>query len=105
MRVMVVVKPRFFIPMEQFPQLIQGFVDWRARHREHMEVFEFFAGSAGGFGIINIDNEAALNLMFIEYPFSPYSEIEFRPILDGDAALRQWQQAMDAMQGQGATSG
>ena len=103
MRVMALVKPRFFIAPELFPTLIQGFIDWRERYRSQMEVFEFFAGAGGGFGIINVADEAALNQMFIEFPFSPFSEIEFRPTLQGDAALRQWQQAVQTMKGQGGT--
>jgi hypothetical protein len=63
-----------------------------------MEVFEFFAGAGGGFGIVNLEDEAALNLMFVEYPFSPYSEITLHPIVDGDTALRQWQHALQEMQ-------
>ena len=98
MRVLALVRPRFFIPPEQFPALIDGFLAWRERYRGQMEVFEFFAGGGGGFGIIATDNEAALHQMFIEYPFSPFSEIEFRPILNGDQALQQWQQAVQAMQ-------
>ena len=33
--------------------------------------------------IITAPDEAALNQMFIEYPFSPFSDIEHRPILGG----------------------
>jgi hypothetical protein len=98
MRVMVLVQPRYFVPPDQFPQLMQGFVDWRERYRDRMEVFEFFVGG-GGFGVINVPDEATLNQMFIEYPFSPFSSMEFRPILDGDAALRQWQSALQAQAG------
>ena len=64
-----------------------------------MEAFEFFAGGGGGFGVFNVPDEATLNQIFIEYPFSPFSTIEFRPVLDGDTALRQWQAAVQAMTG------
>jgi hypothetical protein len=97
MRVLTMVQPRFFIPPEALPGLIAGFVAWRERYLGNMEAFEFFAGSAGGFGILNVPDEATLSRMFIEYPFSPYSQIEHRPLLDGDAALRQWQEAAKEM--------
>lgn len=97
MRVMVLVEPQFAVPPEQFPALIQSFVAWREKYRNRMEAFEFFAGSAGGFGILNVADEGTLNQIMMEYAFSPYSHIQVRPILDGDAALAQWQQAVQQM--------
>ncbi|MCP6711750.1 hypothetical protein NL489_30835, partial [Klebsiella pneumoniae] len=70
--------------------MMEGFAAWRERHRGSMEVFEFFAGGGGGFGVLNVPDEAGLNRIMIEYPFLPYSSLEVRPILDGDTALRQW---------------
>jgi hypothetical protein len=99
MRVLVLVRPLHFIPPEHLPGMIQGFVAWREHYREQMEVFEFFAGGGGGFGVFNVPDEATLHQAFIEYPFSPFSDIEFRPILDGDTALQQWQAAIRAMGG------
>ena len=42
MRVFVLVEPKFFIPPEMFPTLLNGFAAWRDANRESMEVFEFF---------------------------------------------------------------
>jgi len=99
MRVLVLVRPRHFVPRDQFPSLMHGFADWRARHRERMEVFEFFAGGGGGVAIVNVPDEATLQQLIIEYPFTPFSEFEVRPILDGDIALQQWQAALQATGG------
>jgi hypothetical protein len=99
MRVMVLVEPKFFVPPEQFPMLLDGFADWRERHRASMESFEFFAGGGGGFGIVNVSDEATLNRMMVEYPFTPFSEITVRPILEGDEALDQWREVMRQMMG------
>jgi muconolactone delta-isomerase len=96
-RVLVVSRPQFFVPPDQFPVLFDAFADWRERYRGSMESFEFFAGGGGGFGVINVPDEAALNQMMLEYPFLPFSDIEVRPLLDGDAALGQWRQAMQQM--------
>jgi hypothetical protein len=101
MRVFVLVEPRFFAPPEIFPTLIEGFTAWRDTHRESMEVFEFFAGGAGGFGVFNVPDEATLNRIMIRYPFAPYTEITVRPILDGDTALGQWRELMSEMMGAG----
>ena len=94
MRVFVLVEPKFFIPPEMFPTLLEGFAAWRDAHRESMEVFEFFAGGGGGFGVLNVPDEATLNRMMVQYPFTPFSEVTVRPILDGDTALEQWREVM-----------
>jgi hypothetical protein len=101
MRVFVLVEPKFFIPPEMFPTLLDGFAAWRDAHRESMEVFEFFAGGGGGVAILNVPNEATLNQMIVQYPFTPFSEITTRPILDGDTALGQWREIMREMIGAG----
>jgi hypothetical protein len=62
-----------------------------------MESFEYFAGGGGGFAIVNATDEAELHRMLMENPFSLYSKITVRPVLDGDLALRQVQELARAM--------
>ncbi len=52
-----------------------------------------------GFGVINGTDEATSNRMMVEYPFTLYSDIEIRPILDGDVALGQWREVMSQLMG------
>jgi hypothetical protein len=99
MRVFILVEPKFFVPPDMFPDLLEGFANWRERYKDRMESFEFFAGGGGGFGVFNVADEATLNQMVIEYPFTPFSELTSRPILDGDTALNQWRQVMQQMMG------
>ncbi len=101
MRVFVLVEPKFFIPPEMFPTLLDGFAAWREAHRESMEAFEFFAGGGGGFGILDVADEATLNRIMVQYPFTPFSEVTIRSILDGDTALGQWREIMSEMMGAG----
>lgn len=89
MRVLVISRPTFHVPPEQLGDILQAFAAWRERYRSMMESFEFFAGGGGGFGVINVANEAVLHQMMLEYPFGNTSELEIRPILDGDQALKQ----------------
>ena len=102
MRAFVMVEPKFFTPPEMFPTLLEGFAAWRDANREHMETFEFFAGGGGGFGILNVPDEATLNRIMVGFPFFPYSELTARPILDGDTALGQWREIMSEMMGEGS---
>jgi hypothetical protein len=99
MRALVLVEPLFPIPPEMFPGLLDAFADWRERHRQSMESFEFFVGGGGGFGVVNVPDEVTLNRMMVEYPLTPYSDIKVRPVLDGDTALAQWREAMREMMG------
>jgi hypothetical protein len=79
------------------PGLLDAFADWRERHRQSMESFEFFAGGGGGFAVANVPDEVTLNRIMVEYPFTPYSHITVRPVLDGDTALAQWRERMREM--------
>ena len=99
MRALVLVEPLFPIPPEMFPGLLDAFADWRERHRQSMESFEFFVGGGGGFAVVNVPDEVTLNRMMVEYPFTPYSDIKVRPVLDGDTALAQWREAIREMMG------
>jgi hypothetical protein len=97
MRIFVMSQPRFPVPPEQLPALMQGFVAWREKYRSVMEAFEFFAGGGGGFGVLNIPDEATLNQIMLEYPFGFFDQLDIRPVLDGDKGLAQFQAAMQAM--------
>ena len=104
MRIFVMSQPRFPVPPEQLPALTQGFVAWREKYRSVTESFEFFAGNNGGFGVLNVPDEATLNQIMIEYPFGPFSELDIRPVIDGDKGLAQFQAALQAMASGAASS-
>lgn len=98
MRILVLVEPRFPIPPEMMPGLLQGFAGWRERYRSEMEAFEFFVGG-GGYGIINVADEVRLNQIMLEFPFTTFSRIDCRPTVNGDTALRMLTEAVQAMAG------
>ena len=87
------------VPAEQLPSIMERFAEWREQYRNHLQSFEFFAGSPGGFMVINVADEVMLNQLMAEYPFLNYLDIEVRPIIDGDTALAQWWQVMRQMLG------
>ena len=99
MRAMVLIRPQSPPPLDLLPTLFDGFAAWRARHRDSMESFEFFAGGGGGFGVVNVADEATLNQIMVEYPLLPFSEVEVHPLVDGDTALDQWRQTLQQMMG------
>ena len=68
MRAMVITRPQSPPPLDLLPALFDGFAEWRERYRDRMESFEFFAGGGGGFGVVNVADEATLNQMMVENP-------------------------------------
>ena len=96
MRVSVHVTPRTPPPPEALPDMFQAFQAWRDRYRDQMETFQFFVGG-GGMGIINGSDEAELQRIITEFPFTPFSNMDVRVIVDGDVALRQWGEMLAAM--------
>lgn len=88
------------LPHEQFPSIMERFAEWREQYREHLQLFEFFAGSPGGFMVFNVPDEVVLNRLMAEYPLVAYVDIEVRPIIDGDTAFAQWWQVMRQMLGE-----
>ena len=49
--------------------------------------------------IVDMPNEVELAQMMAEYPFTPYVEMDLRPIIDGDTGLGQWWQVMRQLLG------
>jgi len=97
MRFAVIVRPKFPIPPEQVGMVIEGFAQWREKYRGNLEVFEFFAGGGGGFGIASFDNVESLNQMMLENPINFFSDVEVHPTIVGDVALRQWRELASMM--------
>ena len=96
MRVLVVGTPKFQIPPEQMLEVTEGAIAWKERHSDSIELLGTFVGG-GGFGVINAPDEETLNQIVIEMPFSWFSDVEVRPFVKGDAGLRQWHEAAQAM--------
>jgi uncharacterized protein with GYD domain len=103
MRALVVGRPKFPVSAEQLPELVEAALSWHQRYRDSFEAFGTFIGG-GGFAVVNVPDEQALNQIVIEMPFSSVSELEVRPFVEGTVGFRQLQQALAAMgAGQGAT--
>ncbi len=94
MRFIAITRLSFPLSPEQLPSIMEHFAEWREQYRDYLELFESFAGSPGGFMVVNVPDEVVLNQLMAEYPFVGYVDIEVRPIIDGDTALAQWWQVM-----------
>ena len=96
MRVLVSGTPKFPIPPEQLPQVIEGALAWSERHRDSIQTFGGFVGG-GGFAVLDVSDEEELNQIVIEMPFTWFSDVQVHPFVEGEASLRQLQAAVAAM--------
>jgi Domain of unknown function (DUF3303) len=86
MRVAVIYRPRNPPPVEAIPMMAAGLGEWVEKHGPRFSVLEFFV-AGGGFGVIDVDDSAELNRIAAENPFTPFSEVEIRPVVDPSAGL------------------
>jgi hypothetical protein len=96
MRFLVVATPSTVAPPELVPSLIDGAEQWQQRYADQLEAFGLFP-AGGGFGIVNVVDEAELHRMIVEMPFSPFSDHMIQPIVDGATGLQQAREAFAAI--------
>lgn len=93
MRVLVVATPAFPIPPDQLPAIVEGALQWSEQHRDELDQFGVFPGG-GGFGVVNVADETALNQLMLDMPFAPFSHHEVRAFVPGREGLRQLQTSL-----------
>jgi len=98
MRALVIGRPKFQVPTEQAPELTEKAIDWYERYEDSFTAFGTFLGG-GGFGIVDVEDEATLDRLIVEMPFTPYTEITVEPFVEGDTGFRQFREAVAAMVG------
>ncbi len=86
MRVAVIYRPRNAPPQEAVPMLFAALGQWVEKYGKRFSTLEFFVGG-GGFGVIDIDDSAELQRIASENPFTPFSEVEIRPVVEPGTAL------------------
>lgn len=95
MKIAVIYRPRNAPPPELVPGLLEGTRQWLDSHAARFEQVYFFT-NGGGFGVIDADDSTELMRLSAEHPFTPFSDVEIRPVLEADEALGTLQQAFAA---------
>jgi hypothetical protein len=67
------------------------------RYRDRWQAAGFYAGEPGGGGVCEVADQVEFHRMMIEWPFTPFSEISARPLIEVDTALTQWREVVAAM--------
>jgi hypothetical protein len=91
MRVAIIYRPKSPAPMEAVPQFMQALGAWVEKYSGRMSTLEFFA-AGGGFAVIDIDDSADLFRITAENPFTPFSDVEVRPVVDPRIAMATLQE-------------
>jgi Domain of unknown function (DUF3303) len=92
MRFAIIYRPGTAPPPEQVSDIVQATGDWMQRHGDKLESTDFFVGG-GGIGVVDTDDAELVQRLIAENPFTPYAEIEIRPLIDPAAALGILQEA------------
>ncbi len=100
MRVAIIYRPKSPAPMEAIPQFMQALEAWVDKYSGRMSTLEFFA-AGGGFAVIESDDSTELLRITAENPFTPYSDVEFRPVVDPRTALATLQGVFGRMERSG----
>ena len=96
MHFLILSRPRFQTPPELLPGLIEAVAAWREKYRSVTVYTAFYAGGGGGIGVVDVKDEVELNQMMLDFPFSPFSEIEFRALISFDKGVDMWQETIKA---------
>jgi hypothetical protein len=96
MRFLVVATPKTLPPPEVIPSLIDRSEEWQQRYADSLEAFGLFP-DGGGFGIVDVSDEAELHRVIVEMPWSPFSDHQIRAVVDPETGWRQNRAAIAAM--------
>ena len=96
MRVAVIYRPRQAAPPEMIPMMMAGMGAWLEKYGSRFSTLEFFVGG-GGFGVIDVDDSAELARIAAEHPFTPFAEVEFRPVVEPARAMDTLREVFAAM--------
>jgi muconolactone delta-isomerase len=93
MRALVTSTPKVPPPPDAVIGMIDAAERWQERYASNFESFGLFPGG-GGYGIVNVEDEAELHRMLAQMPFGPFSTWEIRVIVDGATGWGQMREAI-----------
>ena len=98
-RFLVISKPQFPVPPEMALGLFDAMVAWVTKYKGSGKIEQAwsYAGGGGGGGIANVESLEELDAFMAEYPFGPFSETKYIPLVDVVPSLQRFKQAMQAM--------
>ena len=95
MRVAIIYRPKSAPPPEVLPELLQRMGGWVEKYSGRISPLEFFV-AGGGYGVIDVDDAAELHRILSEHPFTPFADVEIRPVLSPAEAMANLREAAAA---------
>jgi uncharacterized protein DUF3303 len=86
MRFAVIYRPKHPAPPELLPELLKGMGAWMQNNAGRVENVQFFI-DGGGFGTIETDDPSEISRILAEHPFTQYSDVEVKPLIDPASAM------------------
>lgn len=88
MRFLITMTPRAAPPPDMIVGMIEQAQAWHERHADRFESFGVFPGG-GGFGVIEVQDEAELHRIVGENPFAFLSEVTTRAAVRPEVGFEQ----------------
>jgi len=86
MRFAVIYRPKHPAPAELLPELLKGMGEWMQNNAGRVENVQFFI-DGGGFGTIETDDPSEISRIIAAHPFTQYSDVEVKPLIDPATAM------------------
>jgi hypothetical protein len=96
MRVAIIYRPRSAAPFEAGPLLMGALGQWVEKYTSRFETLEFFV-AGGGLVLADLDDSAELNRIVAENPFTPFMDVEIRPVVDPGSAMAAFGEMVAAL--------
>lgn len=96
MKMVVIYRPRTTPPLEAMGGMFEGMRQWLDAHEGTFDNVYFFVGG-GGFGVGDFDDSDEVMRMAAEHPFTVFSDVEIRPIVEAGAGLQALQEGIQRM--------
>ena len=86
MRFAVIYRPEHPAPAELLPELLKAMGAWMQNNARRVEDVQFFI-DGGGLGTIETEDPAEISRILAEHPFTQYSDVEVKPLIDPSTAM------------------
>ncbi len=86
MRFAVIYRPKHPAPPELLPDLLKAMGAWMEANASRAQGTQFFI-DGGGFGTVETDDPAELSRMIATHPFTQYSDVDVKPLIDPASAM------------------
>src|SRR5689334_4803709 len=98
MRFLITSTPKFPVPPQLAPVLLNAMEEWVKRHTASKKIEQTWGFvNGGGGGILNVASHEELSAILTDMPFMPFSEMQVNALVPLEVGLNNFKQAMARM--------